>query len=41
MKSIVGIKTSLEKSEPHKIIARKLFLAYSTEVFKENEDKEF
>ena len=41
MKSIVGIKNGIEKAEPSKIIARKLFLSYSTEVFKENEDKEF
>ena len=41
MKSIVGIKKGMEKSETSKIIARKLFLSYSTEVFKENEDKEF
>jgi hypothetical protein len=41
MKSIVGIKNSLKKSESSNIIARKIFLSYSTEVFKENEDKEF
>lgn len=41
MKSIVGIKAGIEKAESSKIIARKLFLSYSTEVFKENEDKEF
>ena len=41
MKSIVGIKSGIEKAEPSKTIARKLFLSYSTEVFKENEDKEF
>lgn len=41
MKSIVGIKNGIEKNETSKVIARKLFLSYSTEVFKENEDKEF
>jgi hypothetical protein len=41
MKSINGIKAGIQKAEPNKVIARKLFLSYSTEVFKENEDKEF
>lgn len=41
MKSIIGIKSGIEKTEENKAIARKIFLSYSTEVFKENEDKEF
>lgn len=41
MKSIAGIKTGINKAEPNKLIARKLYLSYSTEVFRENEDKEF
>ncbi len=41
MKSIIGIKSGIKNAEPKTVIARKLFLSYSTEVFKENEDKEF
>lgn len=41
MKSIIGIKNGIKKEETSKIIARKIFLSYSTEVFRENEDKEF
>lgn len=41
MKSIIGIKTGIENKESDIVIARKLFLSYSTEVFKDNEDEEF
>lgn len=41
MRSIIGIKSGLEKSEPNKDIARKLYLSYATEVFRDQEDKEF
>lgn len=41
MKSIEGIKSGLEKKETNKTIARKLFLSYATEIFRDHEDKEF
>jgi hypothetical protein len=41
MKAIQGIKTSLKNNESHTLIARKIYLSYSTEIFKDNEDKEF
>jgi len=41
MKSIIGIKTGIQNKEADNVIARKLFLSYSTEVFKDNEDAEF
>lgn len=41
MKSIEGIKTGLINNDSHKAIARKIFLSYSTEIFRDNEDKEF
>lgn len=41
MKSIEGIKSGLKNKDPQKVIARKLYLSYTTEIFKENEDEEF
>jgi hypothetical protein len=41
MQSIKGIKSGLQNKEAHKSIARKIYLSYSTEIFKNNEDKEF
>jgi len=41
MKSIDGIKLGIKEAKPNRVIARKIFLSYSTEVFKDNEDKEF
>jgi len=41
LKSIEGIKSGLNLSDDSQTIARKLYLSYSTEIFKENEDAEF
>lgn len=41
MKAIEGIKSGLANKESSKIIARKLYLSYPTEVFEGNADKEF
>lgn len=41
MKSIQGIKSGIENNDCPKTIARKLFLSYTTEIFRNNEDAEF
>jgi hypothetical protein len=41
MKSIDGIKSGLSNKDTKRVIARKIYLSYGTEIFKENEDKEF
>lgn len=41
MKSITGIKSGLSNNDTKNLIARKIYLSYSTEIFKDNEDAEF
>ena len=41
MKPIEGIKSGLDKKDSPNVIARKIYLSYATEIFKDNEDKEF
>lgn len=41
MKSLDGIKSGIEKKDCSRTIARKIFLSYTTEIFREEEDTEF
>lgn len=41
MKSIDGIKSGIVNRDCSRTIARKLFLSYATEIFRDNEDAEF
>ena len=41
MKAIQGIKKGLINNDSSLRIARKIYLSYSTEIFRENEDREF
>lgn len=41
MNSIDGIKSGINNKDTNTIIARKLFLSYSTEIFQNNQDREF
>jgi hypothetical protein len=41
MRVIKGIKSGLQNHDDTLLIAKKIYLSYFTEIFKENEDKEF
>ena len=41
MSCTAGIKISLAKKETHREIARKIYLSYNTEIFRNNQDAEF
>lgn len=41
MDALQGIKSSISREEDAMSIARKIFLSYSTQAFKDNEEKEF
>ena len=41
MRAIQGIKSGLTNSDSNSTISKKIYLSYFTEVFKNNEDKEF
>jgi hypothetical protein len=41
MRAIKGIKSGIVNNDTPNLIARKIYLSYYTEIFKENEDKEF
>ncbi len=41
MTVIKGIKSGIDKGDSNQAIARKIFLSYTTEIFKENQDAEF
>lgn len=41
MNSIDGIKTGIRNKQANNIIARKVFLSYSTEIFKDDQEREF
>lgn len=41
MKAIDGIKSGIRNREPNNVIARKIFLSYTTEIFQNDQDREF
>ena len=41
MTALKGIKSGIEKGDNSQTIARKIFLSYTTEIFKDNPDAEF